>query len=82
MWAGNSGDKSPAVQALRVGRVAPNFAPAFGLRVLEHRFGPHGHEVTVRTAAVSISEFGLKGQHRFPQVNIFPSRLALRSRGG
>ena len=46
MWAGNSGDKSHAVQTLRVGRAAPNFAPAFGLRVLEHRFGPPGHEVT------------------------------------
>jgi len=46
MWAGNSGDQSPAVQALRVGRAAPNFAPAFGLRVLEHRFVPHGNKVT------------------------------------
>jgi len=46
MGAGNSGDKSHAVQTLRVGRAAPNFAPAFGLRVLEHRFVPHGSEVT------------------------------------
>ena len=46
MWAGNGGDKSHAVQALRFGRVAPNFAPASGLRVLEHRFVPHGNEVS------------------------------------
>jgi len=46
MWTGNSGDKSHAVQALRVGRAAPNFAPAFGLRVLEHRFVPRRNEVT------------------------------------
>ena len=58
MWTGNSGDKSHAVQALRVGRAAPNFAPAFGLRVLEHRFVPPGHEVTSWDAAISISEFG------------------------
>jgi hypothetical protein len=46
MWLGNSGDKSHAVKALRVGRVAPNFAPAFELRVLEHRFVPPGNEET------------------------------------
>jgi len=33
-WAGNSGDKSPVVQTFRVGRAAPHFAPAFGLREL------------------------------------------------
>jgi len=46
MWMGNSGDKSHAVQTFRVGRAAPNFAPAFGLRVLEHRFMLHGKAVT------------------------------------
>jgi len=44
--AGNSGDKSPAIQTLCVGRAAPNIAPASGLRVLEHRFVRHSHEVT------------------------------------
>jgi hypothetical protein len=46
-WAGKSGDKSHAVQALRVGRAAPNFAPAFGLRVLEHRFAPHDNDASL-----------------------------------
>jgi hypothetical protein len=46
-WAGKSGDKAHAVQALRVGRAAPNFAPAFGLRVLEHRFAPHGNDASL-----------------------------------
>jgi len=36
----------PQSRTLRVGRAAPNFAPAFGLRVLEHRFVPRGNEVT------------------------------------
>ena len=40
-WSGKSGDKSHAVQTLRVGRAAPNLASAFGLCVLEHRFAPH-----------------------------------------
>ena len=43
-WAGKSGDKSHAVQTLRDGRAVPNFAPAFGLHVLEHRFAPHGND--------------------------------------
>jgi hypothetical protein len=46
-WAGKSGDKSHAVQTLRVGRAASNFAPAFGLRVLEHRFVPHGNDASL-----------------------------------
>jgi hypothetical protein len=46
-WAGKSGDKSHAVQTLRVGRAAPNLAPAFGLRVLEHRFAPHGNDASL-----------------------------------
>jgi hypothetical protein len=46
-WAGKSGDKSHAVQTLRDGRAAPNFAPAFGLRVLEHRFAPHGNDASL-----------------------------------
>ena len=46
-WSGKSGDKSHAVQTLRVGWAAPNFAPAFGLRVLEHRFAPHGNDVSL-----------------------------------
>ena len=62
--SGKSGDKSHAVQALRVGRVALNFAPAFGLRLLEHRFVSHGNEVTSWDYAISISEFGLKGKSR------------------
>jgi len=45
--AGKSGDKSHAVQTLRIGRTAPNFAPAFGLRVLEHRFAPHGNDASL-----------------------------------
>ena len=46
-WAGKSGDKSHAVQTLRAGRAAPNFAPAFGLRVLEHRLAPHGNDASL-----------------------------------
>jgi len=39
---GESGDKSPAFQTLRVGVAAPDFASAFGLRGLQHRFGARG----------------------------------------
>jgi len=45
--AGKSGDKSHAVQTLRAGRAATNFAPAFGLRVLEHRLVPHGNNASL-----------------------------------
>jgi hypothetical protein len=64
MGAVNSGDKSPAVQTHCVGRAAPNFAPAFGLRVLKHRFVPHGHEVTSWIAAIFISELGFNREQR------------------
>ena len=71
MWAGNSGDKSHAVQTLRVGRAAPNFAPAFGLRVLEHRFGPPGHEVTA-----------WDGGHFHFGIRVKPKFDSTRRRGG
>jgi hypothetical protein len=59
-WAGKSGDKSHAVQTLRVGRAASNFAPAFGLRVLEHRFAPHGIDASLSNSRHS--HFGVRIQ--------------------
>jgi hypothetical protein len=46
-WSGKSGDKSHGVQTLRVDRAAPDCAPAFGLRVLEHRFAPRGSDASL-----------------------------------
>ena len=66
---GKSGDKSHAVPTLRAGRVALNLAPAFGLRVLEHRFAPHGNDASLLTAAIPISESGLKGKSHFAENN-------------
>ena len=58
VWSGKSGDKSHAVQTLRVDRVAPNIAPAFGLRVLEHRFAPHGSDAPLSNSRNS--HFGVR----------------------
>ena len=57
-WSGKSGDKSHAVQTLRVDRAAPYFAPAFGLRVLQHRFARHGNDASLLNSRHS--HFGLR----------------------
>ena len=46
MWGETAAINRTQSRRFRVDRAAPNFAPAFGLRVLEHRFVPHGNEVT------------------------------------
>ena len=65
-WSGKSGDKSHAVQTLRVDRAASNIATAFGLRVLEHRFAPRGSD-----ASLSISRhshFGVRAKISFQEM--------------
>jgi hypothetical protein len=67
--AGKSGDKSHAVQTLRVGRAASNFAPAFGLRVLEHRFAPHGIDASLSNSRHS--HFGVRAKNLKAQATGF-----------
>jgi hypothetical protein len=78
--AGSSGDQSRAVQNSSSWPETFNVAPAFGLRVLEHRFVPREMDSRHRSNGHSLSEFGLNCTFRRNVVAVVcDRRLIIRT---